>query len=74
MDPLLGVATGVMAYYLWEHDDRNYDERPPGRTLYELVQRRIAHTPPCQDLYAGPDAAQKPLYHIPASKPRSTPQ
>ncbi|CAO1619686.1 unnamed protein product [Jaminaea pallidilutea] len=45
-DPLLGVFTGVLAYYLWETDIRNQHLRPEGRSLWDLVQRKIQGTPP----------------------------
>ncbi|KAJ1024166.1 hypothetical protein NDA16_003005 [Ustilago loliicola] len=70
-DPILGLATGVMAYFLWENDGRNAHERPEGRSLPELVQRRLSNQPPPADLYAGPAATQRSLFHIPSASQKS---
>ena len=56
-----------MAYFLWENDARNIQERPIGRTLPELVQRRLSNQPPPADLFAGPEATQRSLFHIPSA-------
>ncbi|EPQ26321.1 uncharacterized protein PFL1_06256 [Pseudozyma flocculosa PF-1] len=45
-DPFLGIGTGIFSYFLWEMDGRNLEYRPQGRTLVELVQRRIGIAPP----------------------------
>ncbi|KAN0063545.1 hypothetical protein ACQY0O_003992 [Thecaphora frezii] len=45
-DPVLGIATGVFSYFLWEMDDRNIEQRPQGRLLIDLVQRRLNGQPP----------------------------
>ncbi|CBQ71291.1 conserved hypothetical protein [Sporisorium reilianum SRZ2] len=66
-DPILGLATGVMAYFLWENDARNYHERPEGRSLPELLRRRLANQPPPESIYAGPEATQRSLFHIPSA-------
>lgn len=66
-DPILGLATGVMAYFLWENDPRNSHERPRGRSLPELVQRRLANQDPPADIFAGPEATQRSLFHIPSA-------
>ncbi|CDS00488.1 uncharacterized protein SPSC_03336 [Sporisorium scitamineum] len=71
-DPILGLATGVMAYFLWENDARNYHERPDGRSLPELVRRRIANQPPPESSYAGPEATQRSLFHIPSASHKDT--
>ena len=66
-DPILGLATGVMAYFLWENDPRNSHERPRGRSLPELVQRRLANQDPPADIFAGAEATQRSLFHIPSA-------
>ncbi|KAJ9475908.1 Non-classical export protein 1 [Pseudozyma hubeiensis] len=71
-DPILGLATGVMAYFLWENDARNYHERPQGRSLPELVRRRLSGQPPPSNLYAGPEATQRSLFHIPSASHKDT--
>ncbi|PWN50332.1 hypothetical protein IE53DRAFT_387371 [Violaceomyces palustris] len=40
-DPILGITTGIMAYYLWENDGRNSELRPQGRKLNDLLRRRF---------------------------------
>ncbi|PWN23078.1 hypothetical protein BCV69DRAFT_310567 [Microstroma glucosiphilum] len=40
-DPILGLSTGVLAYYLWEYDPRNDAQRPEGRKLVDLARRRF---------------------------------
>lgn len=57
MDPILGIATGVFAYMLYEGDPSNSADRPAGRSLRELVERRLKGIPPPDDLYAGPAPA-----------------
>lgn len=71
-DPILGLATGVMAYFLWENDGRNAHERPDGRSLPELVRRRLNNQPPPDSLYAGPQATERSLFHIPSASHKST--
>ncbi|KAJ1020336.1 hypothetical protein NDA18_005932 [Ustilago nuda] len=66
-DPILGLATGVMAYFLWENDGRNAHERPEGRSLPELVRRRLANQPAPAELYRGPAATQRSIFHIPSA-------
>lgn len=70
-DPILGLATGVLAYFLWENDDRNTQERPDGRSLPELVRRRLNNQDPPKSIYAGPDATQRSLFHIPSASHKS---
>ncbi|KIS65927.1 uncharacterized protein UMAG_06014 [Mycosarcoma maydis] len=72
-DPMLGLATGAMAYFLWENDARNLHERPQGRSLPELLRRRLSGQPPPSSLYAGPDATQRSLLHIPSASHKHTP-
>nr|CDI56584.1 putative protein [Melanopsichium pennsylvanicum 4] len=60
-----------MAYFLWENDARNAHERPDGRTLPELVRRRLNNQEPPQTLYAGPQATQRSLFHIPPASHKS---
>lgn len=73
VDPILGLATGVMAYVLWENDGRNSHERPTGRTLPELVRRRYYSEEPPASLYAGPEATTRSLFHIPSASHKATP-
>lgn len=56
-----------MAYFMWEHDDRNIDKRPQGRMLHELVQRRISNIPPPDHLFAGVEATETSIFHIPST-------
>lgn len=60
-----------MAYFLWENDDRNTDKRPSGRMLHELVQRRISNQPPPEHLFAGVEAANTSIFHIPSAPQHS---
>ncbi|PWN88207.1 hypothetical protein FA10DRAFT_157094 [Acaromyces ingoldii] len=53
-DPVLGLATGVFAYYLWETDPRNAPVRPQGRTLLDLSRRWWNDERPSRILYSGP--------------------
>ncbi|CAO1618819.1 unnamed protein product [Sympodiomycopsis kandeliae] len=50
VDPILGLGTGVMAYFLWEYDGKNYDQRPDGRKLADLVSRKWNNQRPSRDL------------------------
>lgn len=61
-----------MAYFLWENDPRNSHERPPHRSLPELVRRRLNNQPPPESVYAGPDATQRSLFHIPSASHKGT--
>ncbi|PWY97869.1 hypothetical protein BCV70DRAFT_202360 [Testicularia cyperi] len=70
-DPILGLGTGVMAYFLWENDARNAQFRPDGRTLPELVQRRLNNVDPPPHLYEGESATQRSLFHIPSNPSNS---
>ncbi len=70
---MLGLATGVMAYVLWENDGRNAHERPTGRSLPELVRRRYYNEEPPASLYAGPEATTRSLFHIPSASHKTTP-
>lgn len=54
-DPLLGVATGAFAYYIWETDPRNASQRPPGRSLLQVTQRWWNQEKPPFTLYSGPE-------------------
>ncbi len=56
-----------MAYFLWENDGRNAHERPDGRSLPDLVRRRLNNQPPPESLFAGPEATQRSLFHIPSA-------
>ena len=53
IDPLLGLSTGVLAYSLWENDARNYEQRPEGRKLADLVGRYYRGEAPSRNLLAG---------------------
>jgi hypothetical protein len=53
-DPILGVATGFFAYYLWETDPKNAASRPVGRSLLDVTGRWWNSTPPPKTLYVGP--------------------
>ncbi|PWN33871.1 uncharacterized protein FA14DRAFT_190984 [Meira miltonrushii] len=55
LDPLLGIATGVFAYYIYETDPRNASQRPAGRSLSELATRYINNEKPQFTLYTGPN-------------------
>ncbi|CAO1628610.1 unnamed protein product [Parajaminaea phylloscopi] len=50
VDPVLGLATGALAYVLWENDGRNAEHRPEGRKLVDLVQRKWQQVPPPPEL------------------------
>ena len=56
-DPLLGIATGVFAYYLYETDPKNAAARPAGRSLLDVGSRWWNSQAPARTLYVGP----KPL-------------
>ncbi|UZJ52174.1 hypothetical protein CBS101457_001494 [Exobasidium rhododendri] len=56
-DPVLGLATGVFAYYLWETDPKNAALRPAGRSLVDVTTRWWNSTPAPRSLYTGPGAA-----------------
>lgn len=56
-DPIVGIATGVFAYYLWETDPKNAASRPVGRSLVDVTSRWWNSQPPPRTLYIGP----KPL-------------
>lgn len=51
-DPIFGIATGAFAYILWERDPKNEQERPPGKTLQELVSRRVNGQEPSRPIKA----------------------
>lgn len=54
IDPILGVGTGVMAYFLWENDGRNEVHRPDGRKLLDLLNRKWNNQrPPRELLHSG---------------------
>ncbi|SPO31626.1 uncharacterized protein UTRI_06344_B [Ustilago trichophora] len=72
LDPILGLATGVMAYFLWENDPRNAHERPPHRSLPDLVRRKLSNQPPPENIFAGQEATQRSLFHIPSASHQST--
>ncbi|EST07318.1 Non-classical export protein 1 [Kalmanozyma brasiliensis GHG001] len=71
-DPILGLATGVMAYFLWENDPRNSHERPSQRSLPELVRRRLNSQTPPESIYAGTDPTQRSIFHIPSASRKDT--
>ncbi|SPO30414.1 uncharacterized protein UTRI_06344 [Ustilago trichophora] len=70
-DPILGLATGVMAYFLWENDPRNSHERPPHRSLPDLVRRKLSNQPLPENIFAGQEATQRSLFHIPSASHQS---
>lgn len=55
MDPLVGIATGVFAYYIYETDPRNAQSRPAGRSLADLASRFWNDDRPPFTLYSGPN-------------------
>lgn len=55
MDPILGIATGAFAYYIFETDPRNAGQRPPGRSLLDLTSRYINGERAPYTLYTGPN-------------------
>lgn len=61
-----------MAYFLWENDPRNSHERPPQRSLPELVRRRLNSQAPPEGIYAGADATQRSVFHIPSASRKDT--
>ncbi|CEH18013.1 Non-classical export protein 1 [Ceraceosorus bombacis] len=50
-DPLVGVFTGLFAYYIYETDPRNAAQRPEGRRLWDLLSRWSRDEKPDKSLY-----------------------
>jgi len=45
VDPIFGLSTGVLAYYIWETDAKNAHLRPEGQKLHDLLRRKFVGNP-----------------------------